>query len=115
PSFVPMKIIIAAFTIDNTAFAAIGALAGVIFTLIFGCLRDYWTRKAEKERHIRELSVKAAIEQWKTERKRADITHEKVKSLRLQVARFLVFSEILSKKPDANAISESFITSNAII
>jgi hypothetical protein len=119
-----MKILLAAFTIDNTAFAAIGALAGVIFTLIFGCLRDYWTRKAEKERHIRELAVKAAIAQWKEERTSASAFNlanpaapkKTVKSLRLRIASFLKFSEVLSEKPvTSDTISRNVIASNTVI
>lgn len=94
----------------------IGALIGIGLSILVGFVQDCLTRQAEKERQIRELAVNAAIEQWKTERARAGATGDKVKSLRLQIARFLKFSEILSKKNvTAKTIAEHFIESNDVV
>jgi hypothetical protein len=100
------------------ALIAVGALLGTIITVICTALQGCLASRAERERHIRELTVNAAIEQWKTERSRADARNETgtVKSLRLRIASFLKFSEVLCEKSmTPEAISRNIIASDEIV
>ena len=109
---------VAIMTAVAAAFTAIGALLGIIFSTIVSFYQGILTRRAERERHIRELAVNAAIEQWNSERSRADARSETgtVKSLRLRIASFLKFSEILCEKTvTPEAISRNIIASDKII
>ncbi len=102
----------------GAACAAIGALVGVVFSTAVTFYQGFLTRRAEREKHVRELAVNAAIEQWKAERSRADVRNETgtVKSLRLRIASFLQFAEVLKKeKVTAQDISKRIIDSDAII
>lgn len=102
----------------GAACTALGALLGVVLTTAVTFYQGILTRRAEREKHVRELAVNAAVEQWKAERSRADAHNEigTVKSLRLRIASFLNFSEVLNQKSvTAQDISKNIIDSDTII
>lgn len=110
--------VIAIMPVIGATCTALGALLGVVLTTAVTFYQGFLTRRAEREKHIRELAVNAAVEQWKAERSRADARNETgtVKSLRLRIASFLKFSEVLNRtKVTADDISKNIADSDAII